>query len=103
MEGSAPIRNGELRREFGGAVRSVPLKTRRAVVGLVLAVVTSALVISPDGVASATTSSGSKIPASAFSNHTGITKTQVNLANVSTLSAGLFKGATVGARPMPTT
>ena len=41
--------------------------------------------------------SSSKIPSTAFQDHTGISKTQVKLANVSTLSAGLFKGATVGA------
>jgi ABC-type branched-subunit amino acid transport system substrate-binding protein len=67
-------------------------------VGLALAVVASALVISPADVASASTSSSPKIPAGAFSNHTGITRTEVKLANVSTLSAGLFKGATVGAQ-----
>ena len=57
---------------------------------------TSAVVISTDGVASAST--GPKIPASAFSDHTGITKTEVKLANVSTLTIGLFKGADVGAQ-----
>jgi ABC-type branched-subunit amino acid transport system substrate-binding protein len=36
------------------------------------------------------------IPASAFSDHTGITATSVSIGNVSTLVAGLFKGAAVG-------
>jgi branched-chain amino acid transport system substrate-binding protein len=48
---------------------------------------------------SATTSAGgggSKIPASAFSDHTGITATSVQLGNISTLDFGLFKGAAVG-------
>ncbi len=75
---------------------SATLKTRLAVVGMALAVATSAVVAGTTGVASASTDS--KIPASAFSDHTGITKTQVDLANVSTLSIGLFKGATVGAQ-----
>ena len=40
--------------------------------------------------------SSSKIPASAFSDTTGITPTSVTVGNVSTLYAGLFKGALVG-------
>ena len=36
------------------------------------------------------------IPQSAFSDHTGVTSTSVQIANVSTLSLGLFKGAQVG-------
>ena len=39
---------------------------------------------------------GRPIPQSAFSDHTGVTSTSVNVANVSTLSLGLFKGAQVG-------
>ena len=62
---------------------------------------TSAVVVGTTGVASA--ASSSKIPSSAFQDHTGISKTQVKVANVSTLSAGLFKGATVGAPPTPPT
>ncbi len=64
--------------------------------GLVVAVVGSAVLVSTNGVASASTDS--TIPQSAFQDHTGITKTTVQLANVSTLSAGLFKGANVGAQ-----
>ncbi len=78
-----------------GSARAVSLKTRLAAVGVVVAVATSAVVVGTTGVASA--SSGS-IPSSAFQDHTGITKTEVKLANVSTLSIGLFKGATVGAQ-----
>jgi branched-chain amino acid transport system substrate-binding protein len=66
------------------------------VVALALILATSAVVITTDGVASA--SSNSKIPASAFQDHTGITSTEVKLANVSTLTIGLFKGADVGAQ-----
>jgi len=36
------------------------------------------------------------IPSSAFSDHTGVTPSSVTIANVSTLVAGLFKGAAVG-------
>ena len=36
------------------------------------------------------------IPSSAFSDHTGVTATSVQVGNVSTLSLGLFKGAQVG-------
>jgi hypothetical protein len=81
---------------LGEPVGSATLKTRLAVAGMALAVATSAVVVGTTGVASAST--GAKIPSSAFSDHTGITKTQVDLANVSTLSIGLFKGATVGAQ-----
>ena len=74
---------------------SATSKTRLAVLATVVAVATSAVVVGTTGVASA--ASSSKIPSSAFQDHTGISKTQVKVANVSTLSAGLFKGATVGA------
>ena len=74
---------------------SATSKTRLAVLATVVAVATSAVVVGATDVASA--ASSSKIPSSAFQDHTGISKTQVKVANVSTLSAGLFKGATVGA------
>lgn len=50
------------------------------------------------GSGSSTTGSGgsSSIPQSAFSDHTGVTSSSVQVANVSTLSLGLFKGAQVG-------
>jgi branched-chain amino acid transport system substrate-binding protein len=41
-------------------------------------------------------SNKSSVPASAFTDHTGITSTSVAVGNVSTLLAGLFKGAAVG-------
>jgi len=43
-------------------------------------------------------SSTSGIPASAFSDTTGLTSTTVSIGNVSTLFEGLFKGAYVGAQ-----
>jgi branched-chain amino acid transport system substrate-binding protein len=45
---------------------------------------------------SSTSGGSSSIPQSAFSDHTGVTATGVKIANVSTLSLGLFKGAQVG-------
>jgi branched-chain amino acid transport system substrate-binding protein len=48
--------------------------------------------------ASSATASKSSIPASAFKDYTGITATSVSVGNVSTLFAGLFKGAAVGTK-----
>jgi branched-chain amino acid transport system substrate-binding protein len=74
-----------------------------AALGMVMLVATSAVACSSTNSSStSTTSSGggtplAKIPASAFSDHTGITATAVKVANVSTLAfGGLFKGAEVG-------
>ncbi len=50
---------------------------------------------STTAIASAATPSP-PIPSSAFSDHTGITAKTVSVGNVSTLVAGLFKGAAVG-------
>jgi branched-chain amino acid transport system substrate-binding protein len=73
---------------------SASWKTRLAAVGVVGLVATAAVVVSP-GVSSATTTR--TIPKSAFSDHTGITKTSVSVGNISTLAiGGLFKGAAVG-------
>ncbi len=47
---------------------------------------------------SSASSGRSAIPASAFSDHTGITATSVSIANISTESAGLFTGAVVGTK-----
>ena len=44
----------------------------------------------------AAVSTGRSIPASAFSDTTGLTSTTVSIGNVSTLSLGLFKGALIG-------
>jgi len=78
-----------------------------AALGAVLVLATTAMACSSTNSASTTTtaassggsggSSGSKIPASAFSDHTGLTSDSVTVGNVSTLSlGGLFKGAVVG-------
>ena len=79
-------------------------KTHLAAVGMVLLLATSAVACGSTNSASTTTtaaagggSTTSKIPASAFSDHTGITANSVSVGNVSTLSlGGLFKGAVVG-------
>jgi branched-chain amino acid transport system substrate-binding protein len=67
---------------------------------MVMLVATSAVACSSTSSSSTTTSGsggGSGIPASAFSDHTGITSTSVSVANIATLSlGGLFKGALVG-------
>jgi ABC-type branched-subunit amino acid transport system substrate-binding protein len=79
----------------------------RIVVVMTAAVLAASLTAcsSTNSGATATTSpSGSKpgksavppIPPAAFSDHTGITATSVSVGNVSTLVAGLFKGAAVG-------
>ncbi len=44
------------------------------------------------------TTASRPIPQSAFSDHTGVSADAVQVANVSTLSLGLFKGAQVGAQ-----
>jgi len=82
-------------------------KTRLAAMGAVLLLATTAMACSSTNSASTTTTASgassstgsSKIPASAYSDHTGITSNSVTVANVSTLSlGGLFKGADVGAQ-----
>ena len=77
--------------------------SRRVALGAVLLLAATAMACSStNSTATTTTSSGggttsSKIPASAFSDHTGVTATSVTVGNVSTLSlGGLFKGAVVG-------
>ncbi|MGH9080451.1 MAG: ABC transporter substrate-binding protein [Acidimicrobiales bacterium] len=69
-------------------------KTRAAALGMVLLVATAAVACSSTNSAGKT-ASGSGIPASANSDHTGITATTVNVANVNW--ATIFKGAGVGA------
>ncbi len=78
-------------------------KTRLATVGVLMLVATTAVACSSTNSSTTTTSSGSggssgsKIPSSAFSDHTGLTSDSVRIGNVSTLSVGgLFKGALVG-------
>jgi ABC-type branched-subunit amino acid transport system substrate-binding protein len=75
---------------------SASWKTRLAAVGIVGVVATATVAFSP-ATSSAATTSPRTIPKSAFSDHTGITKTTVTVGNVSTLAiGGLFKGAAVG-------
>ena len=81
-------------------------KTRLAAAGAVLLLATTVMACSSTNSASTTTTAAggssttagsSKIPASAYSDHTGITSDSVTVGNVSTLSlGGLFKGADVG-------
>jgi ABC-type branched-subunit amino acid transport system substrate-binding protein len=76
--------------------------------GAVLLLAATAMACSSTNSASTTTTaaggssssaSPSKIPASAYSDHTGITSDSVTVGNVSTLSlGGLFKGAQIGAQ-----
>lgn len=78
-----------------------------AVVGIAGLVATTAVALDSTNSSAATTSGSTgattlasvnrTIPKSAFSDHTGITKTSVSVGNVSTLAVGgLFKGAAVG-------
>src|ERR1039458_8165349 len=75
-------------------------KMRMAAVGAVMLAGVTGVACSSTNSTSSTTpsagSGGSKIPSSAFNDHTGITSSSVQLANVSTLDLGLFKGAAVG-------
>jgi ABC-type branched-subunit amino acid transport system substrate-binding protein len=83
-------------------VRSGSWKSSLATVGVLLLTATTAVACSSTTSSSSTTSGGggsgsSKIPSSAFSDHTGITSNSVHIGNVSTLAVGgLFKGALVG-------
>ena len=71
-------------------------RTRWAVVpGSVVLAASLAICSTTTGIASASTSRPT-IPSSAFSDETGITAKTVSIGNVSTLVAGLFKGAAVG-------
>ena len=77
---------------------------RVAAVGLAVLLAATATACSSTNSASTTTTTtgggsggSSSIPASAFSDHTGVTADSVTVGNVSTLSlGGLFKGAVVG-------
>jgi len=86
-------------------LRSGSWKSRTTALTLVLAVGLGAAACSSSSSSSTTTTSGGSsssgtasrpIPASAFSDHTGVSSSTVQVANVSTLSLGLFKGAQVG-------
>ena len=64
-----------------------------------MAVLTATLAACSSTASSGTqTAASDPIPASAFSDHTGVTPTSVTVANISTQTAGLFKGALVGAQ-----
>ena len=74
-----------------------------AALGMVAVVAVTAVACSSTSSSSTTTTSGGSgasgrsIPASAYSDHTGITATSIRVGNVSTLAlGGLFKGALVG-------
>ena len=84
-------------------METVSSKMRLAALGAVLVLATTAVACSSTNSSSTTTAGGgggsanSKIPSSAFSDHTGITSSSVDVATVATLAVGgLFKGATVG-------
>ena len=86
-------------------MRSAPWKSRTSALGIVMAVALVAAACSSTNSSSTTTTaaggsgggSTSHIPSSAFSDHTGVTATQVRVGNISTLAiGGLFKGALVG-------
>lgn len=62
-------------------------------VGLVM---TSLCACSSTGTSSSSSGSSASVPASAFSDHTGVTPTSVTIGNVTTLTAGLFTGSLVG-------
>jgi len=80
-----------------------------ATIGVLVVVALTAVACSSTNSSSTTTTSGSgggsssggsgssKIPSSAFTDHTGVTPTAVRVGNVATLAVGgLFKGALVG-------
>jgi branched-chain amino acid transport system substrate-binding protein len=69
---------------------------RRRVVLPGVVVLTASLLVCSATVTAAASTNRPAIPASAFSDHTGITAHSVSIGNVSTLVAGLFKGAAVG-------
>ena len=86
-------------------MRSASRKRRSVALGLVLATGLVAAACSSTNSTTTTTASGSSttsaggsstIPQSAFSDHTGVSGSSIQVANVSTLSLGLFKGAQVG-------
>jgi branched-chain amino acid transport system substrate-binding protein len=76
-------------------VTVVSAKRTLAAVGVVLSVVLTGCT-STNPTSSAAASARPPIPPAAFSDHTGVTPTSVTIANISTLTGGLFKGALVG-------
>jgi branched-chain amino acid transport system substrate-binding protein len=85
----------------GMAAAGRPPLLALALAGMVMAATLTACSSTQTPSATTTSSSSSSppssaIPASAFKDYTGITPTSVSVGNVSTLVAGLFKGAAVG-------
>jgi len=71
--------------------------TRCAVAGTTAVLVMAACGAAPAGAGTGgPAAKAPAIPAGAFADHTGISATSVHVANVSTLTAGLAKGAVVG-------
>ena len=76
-----------------------PIRSGAAMAGVCAVLVAAVLAGCSSTDTGGTSSSGSAapaIPSSAFSDHTGVTSSSVTVANVSTLTAGLFKGGAVG-------
>ncbi len=85
-------------RKVNAPAIAMPLSPKTVAVVCVV-VLTSTLAACSSTNAAVTTSAAATvapIPSAAFSDHTGVTSTTVTVANISTLVAGLFKGALVG-------
>ncbi len=87
----------------GGRITGSPLHLRAGVLVGVLAAVTLTACSSTASQSAFSTTGGAasastmpSIPASAFTDTTGVSATTVSIGNVSTLSLGLFKGALIG-------
>jgi ABC-type branched-subunit amino acid transport system substrate-binding protein len=73
---------------------------RRSALMVAMAMLTGTLAAcssTASSVATATASSDT-VPVAAFSDHTGVSPTSVTVANISTQTAGLFKGGLIGAQ-----
>jgi len=83
----------------GSSFSSTRVRRQTAAALACVTVLTAALAGCSSTNSTAGASSGSSIapvPASAFSDHTGVTSNSVTIANISTQVGGLFKGAAVG-------
>ena len=84
--------------ESSGSSRR-PFRGRAVRAGLAIGLMAAGLAACSSTNSSTSTGSGTSvppIPSSAFQDHTGVTADSVTVGNVSTLVAGLFKGAAVG-------
>jgi ABC-type branched-subunit amino acid transport system substrate-binding protein len=89
------VRGSSLR---GVRARRSTTAVTTALCSIALAATTLAGCSSTNSAASSSSgSSAPPIPSAAFSDHTGVTPATVTIANISTQTAGLFKGAAVGA------